>query len=184
MAPFFAPACILLLAEVTANNAGRIVLKASLKTIPHHAAAAQLALVIGGAEDRTRPVSYYTQGPAYTSTPARPDPELAFNLSSEPTLTNVVSVVLRSGTQFPGQYSKVCNTKAVFTTGQHVARQRVSRTSNSCIRVYVDGHMLPDTCCLFGIYVDCISKTLLFIYVTVVLYPFIQQYNTSPINRN
>jgi len=48
-------------------------------------------------------------------------------------------------------------------TGTHVARKHVSQTSNlypeSGYIYYVDGHMLPDTSCSFGIHVDCILAT-------------------------
>ena len=48
--------------------------------------------------------------------------------------------------------------------------------------IYVNRYMSPDTSCSSGIHVDCISATkLLFIYVTVDLYPFVSS-NTRATN--
>jgi len=48
--------------------------------------------------------------------------------------------------------------KAEFTTG-HMLPGNMCPGRATCIRIhnYVDGHMLPDTSCSFGIHVDCIS---------------------------
>jgi len=48
---------------------------------------------------------------------------------------------------------------AAFTPG-HVSPGNMCPGRATCIRIhYVDGHMSPDTCCSFGIHVDCISAT-------------------------